>query len=80
MAFTFLRLREVLRRRGISRSTHYDDIDKGLYTKAVPLRTRAIGWPDYEVDALNAALIAGKSDDEIRALVQELTDKRQFAS
>jgi prophage regulatory protein len=33
-------------------------------------------WPDYEVDAINAARIAGTSDDEIRERVKSLHAKR----
>uniref|UniRef100_A0A2X0QVD7 Phage transcriptional regulator, AlpA n=1 Tax=Candidatus Nitrotoga fabula TaxID=2182327 RepID=A0A2X0QVD7_9PROT len=38
---------------------------------------RATGTPDYEVDALIAARIAGKSDEEIRALVIRLEAARK---
>jgi hypothetical protein len=29
-----------------------------------------VGWPAHELDAIAAARIAGKSEDEIRALVK----------
>ena len=35
-----------------------------------------MGWPDYEVEAVNAARIAGKTDDEIRVLVEYLQGQR----
>ena len=41
------------------------------------LGARAVGWPAGEVSAVNAARIAGKSDDDIRALVASLELKRQ---
>lgn len=41
------------------------------------LGPRCVGWPAHEVAALNAARIAGKSDDEIRILVQELESARK---
>lgn len=74
-----LRLPEVLKRRGRSRSSHYADIKSGLFVKPVLIGLRAIGTPDNEVDALNAARIAGKSDDEIRALVVNLEAARKVA-
>ena len=80
MAYIILRLAEVIRRRGISRTTHYEDMEKGLYTKPVPIHTRVVGWPEYEEDALNAARIAGKTNDEIRDLVKELMNNRKFAA
>jgi prophage regulatory protein len=48
-----------------------------LWTKQVNLGTRCVGWPAGEVSALNAARIAGKSDDEIRALVVKLEAARK---
>lgn len=51
-------------------------IKAGLLTKPVPIGARAVGWPDYEVEAINAARIAGKTDDEIRALVEHLQGQR----
>ncbi|MCB8747715.1 AlpA family transcriptional regulator [Rhodoferax sp. U2-2l] len=48
----------------------------GLLTKPVQLGPRSVGWPDYEVKAINTARIAGKSDDDIRGLVGRLHAKR----
>lgn len=48
----------------------------GLLTKPVHLGPRSVGWPDYEIQAVNAARIAGKSDDDIKALVIRLHGKR----
>ena len=56
----------------ISRSTFYAQVHLGLLPKLVKLGQRAAGLPDYEVKAIANARIAGKSDDEIRALVQRL--------
>ena len=77
--FSFLRLRAVLKRRGLSRSSHYADIRAGLYTRGVPIGQRAVAYPDYEVDLLNAARIAGNSDDEVRSLVLKLHAARCVA-
>lgn len=80
MVTTILRLTTVLRERGNrSRSAHYLDIQQGLFTRPVRIGLRAVGWPASEVTALNAARIAGKSDDEIRALVVKLTAARKAA-
>lgn len=74
---TILRLPAILKRRGRSRSAHYADIKAGLFVKPVLIGVRAVGTPDKEVDALNAARIAGKSDEEIRALVVKLEAARK---
>ena len=75
-----LRMPEVLRMRGRSRSAHYLDIQQGLFTPPVPIGLRAVGWPADEVSVLNAARIAGRSDDEIRGLVAKLKVARKAAA
>ena len=69
---TILRRKQVEARTGFSRSTIYLRICQGLWPKPVSLGPRAVGWPAAEVSAINAARIAGKSDDDIRALVTSL--------
>jgi prophage regulatory protein len=59
-----------------SNASIYNLIREGLWTKPVPIGQRSVGWPDYEVRALNAARIAGKTGDEIRELVDRLHAKR----
>ena len=51
-------------------------IRAGLFTTGVAIGQRAKGWPDYEAQAIAAARVAGKSDDEIRQLVKSLHAKR----
>ena len=72
-----LRLPSVLHKRGKSRSAHYLDIKNRLFTQPVRIGLRSVGWPSHEVDALNAARIAGKSDEEIRTLVAKLEAARK---
>ncbi|MBI5716619.1 MAG: AlpA family phage regulatory protein [Burkholderiales bacterium] len=79
MTHTILRLPAVLKRRGKSRSAHYADIKAGLFVKPVKLGLRARGTPEDEVEVLNAATIAERSEDEIRTLVQKLEAARKAA-
>lgn len=69
---TLLRRKQVEALSGYSRSTLYLRIGQGLWPKPVALGQRAVGWPAGEVESLNAARIAGKSDEEIRKLVTRL--------
>lgn len=78
-ALTILRRRQIEVETGYSRSTLYLRIAQGLWTKQVSLGARAVGWPAAEVDALNAARIAGKTDTDIRALVLRLEAARAGA-
>ena len=80
MPQTIFRLPAVKSESGYSRSTIYLRIAQGLWTKQVSLGPRSVGWPAHEVAALNAARIAGKSDEEIRALVKRLETARKSAA
>lgn len=51
-------------------------VRSGLLTKPIQLGPRSVGWPDYEVQAITTARIAGQSDDDIRRLVDRLHAKR----
>lgn len=77
MIQTILRLPEMKQHSGYSRSTIYLRIKQGLWTKPIHLGPRAVGWPESEVAALNAARIAGKSDEDIRELVTMLESSRK---
>ncbi len=80
MTPTIYRLPAVKSASGYSRSTVYSRIAQGLWTKQVSLGPRCVGWPENEVAALNAARIAGKSDDDIRTLVVKLEAARKTAA
>ncbi len=80
MPQTIFRLPAVKTESGYSRSTIYLRIAQGLWTKQVILGPRCVGWPAHEVAALNAARIAGKTDEEIRALVLKLEAARKVAA
>lgn len=79
MPKTILRLPAVLSECGLSRSTLYLRITQGLWTKPISLGGRSVGWPSSDVSFLNAARIAGKSDQEVRQLVQSLEAARSKA-
>ena len=79
MMHTILRIPDVKSKSGLSRSTIYLRIAQGLWTKPVSLGGRAVGWPSDEVAAINAARIAGKTDEEVRALVAKLEVSRKAA-
>ena len=72
-----LKMPQVLAQRARSSSSHYRDIQSGLFTKPVNLGERAVGWPTSEVSILTAAQVAGLTEDEIRNLVVELHAKRK---
>ena len=59
-----------------SHASIYTAIKAGLFTTGVSIGQRSKGWPSYEVQAINEARIAGKSEAEIRELVSRLHAKR----
>lgn len=72
-----LRLPAVLAARGRKKSAHYADVAADLFTAPVAIGARAVAWPESEVEALNAARIAGRSEAEIRELVRQLEAARK---
>lgn len=77
MLHTILRHPALRAESGYSRSTIYLRIKEGLWVRPIRLGPRAVGFPASEVDALNGARIAGKTDAEIRELVKALHAKRK---
>ncbi len=72
-----LRLKGVMSRTGHgSHSTIYDRIKRGLFPRPVSIGSRAVGWPESEVEAINTAHIAGADENAIRALVERLHKQR----
>lgn len=59
-----------------SHASIYNAIKAGLFTKPVQIGQRSVGWPSDEVQAINAARIAGQSETEIKELVIRLHAKR----
>ena len=55
-----------------SHASIYTAIHAGLFVMPVAIGQRSVGWPSEEVKAINTARIAGKSDADIRALVDQL--------
>lgn len=78
---SILRMSKVKEETGhASHSSVYTEIHDGLFTVPVLIGQRAVGWPDYEVNAINAARIRGDSDDQIRELVNKLHSARMAGS
>lgn len=57
-------------------SSWYEWIAAGLMTPGVTIGARSVAWPDHELQAIAAARIAGKTDAEIKTMVQDLVAAR----
>lgn len=77
MPIVMLRPKAIWTRLGCSRSGGYDKIKKGLLPPLIPLGPKSSALTEDEVEAINAARRAGKSDDEIRRLVRQLIAARK---
>ncbi|MYA33759.1 MAG: AlpA family transcriptional regulator [Gemmatimonadales bacterium] len=67
MRVRILRLPEVQRRTGLSRSTIYVRLDQGRFPKPVSLGARAVGWIESEVDEWIRERIAESRGDSMAA-------------
>ncbi|PSW02558.1 helix-turn-helix transcriptional regulator [Photobacterium lipolyticum] len=70
------RMPKVIKRYGLSRSTFYTRIKDGLIPPPVSLGNRAVAWVEQENTTVLTAMIAGKSKEEIKALVRSLIKER----
>nr|WP_321459441.1 AlpA family transcriptional regulator [uncultured Vibrio sp.] len=66
MSHKIIRLPEVKQRTGLSRSTIYLRMSKGLFPKSISLGGRAVGWVEMDVDFWVSECIATSKggDDE----------------
>ena len=80
MEIQMLRKPDVLKRTARGHASHYSDITNGLMTEPVRIGSQSVAWPDYEIEAITRARIAGKTDDEIRSLVRDLHARRKVAA
>lgn len=72
-----IRINEVKSKTGNkASSTLYGRVEDGTLPPPIKIGPRASGWIESEIDAVNAARIAEKSEDEIRELVISLISKR----
>jgi len=72
-----IRRPEKLLRTGRSKSSNYNDEKQGLCVPPISIGPRAVAYVEHEVKAVIQARIAGKTNDEIKALVAELIAQRK---
>lgn len=77
---SFARLPGVIDQSGLSRSSIYDLVQRGLFPPPVKAGPKLALWVRSEVSAWCAAQIAGKSEDEIKDLVVSMIEARKDAA
>mgnify|MGYP000072936531 FL=1 len=60
-----MRLKEIIEKTGLSRSTIYNLISKGEFPKQVDLGARSVGWVDTEVEEWLLAKIENRNSGVI---------------
>jgi|Cruoilmetagenom7_1024161.scaffolds.fasta_scaffold13528_4 prophage regulatory protein len=73
---SMLRLPDVMQATGLSRASVYLYAQNGLLTRPIKIGERSAAWPESEIDAINRARIAGKSENDIKVLVTKLLRER----
>ncbi|RUP35576.1 MAG: transcriptional regulator [Curvibacter sp.] len=74
-----LRTAEVLRRLGLrDRKTLESRVRAGMWVRPVKVGERAIAYPAQEVATVLAARAVGKTNREVRALVEQLHAQREL--
>jgi len=68
---------DVLSQFGFSNTSLHGRLKAGLMPPSIQLGPRAVGWVQGELDAVLAAMVAGRSDQQLRDLVASLVDQRQ---
>jgi prophage regulatory protein len=76
MPTKMMRVHAVTSSRGLSKSKIYADIKNGLFLPPVAIGPRARAWAEHEVDSINRAYLAGKSEADIRIVVADLIAAR----
>jgi predicted DNA-binding transcriptional regulator AlpA len=76
MTDTFLSPRDTANRLSVSKSTLYLLVQKGFLPPPVNLPVRRVCWRQSEIDAMQDALVAGQSHEQLRELAASLTAKR----
>ena len=73
---TLLRMPDVIKRTGFSKTTIYNKINEGIFPQRIRVGLRAMAFIGSELDAYLNALIQGKSNEQIKVLITELVSKR----
>jgi prophage regulatory protein len=76
MPTKMMRLQAVTSSIGLSKSKIYADIKNGLFLPPVAIGPRARAWGEHEVDSVNRAYLAGKTEAEIRRVIADLIAAR----
>jgi prophage regulatory protein len=73
----YLSIKDVCKRLSRGYSSIDNDVIAGLITPPVKIGGKLKFWPQFEIDTLLAARMAGKDNEEVKEIVKSLNGKRQ---
>lgn len=72
-----LRMPAVRQKSGYASATSvYNLVRNGTFTRPVQIGPKTVGWPEHEVDAINAARVGGIQEEQLKELVRKLHAQR----
>lgn len=63
MSMKLIRIKDVMDRTGLARSTIYKYISEGKFPKPIKLGSRAVAWVETEIDGWIQASIEGRDEE-----------------
>jgi prophage regulatory protein len=75
-SMTVLRLPQVKARTGLGRSSIYAQQGAGVFPPCIRIGARAVGWLEYEIDAVVRAWSIGATTNALKTYVAELVTAR----
>lgn len=72
-----LRKPEVIKMTGLSSTSLFEKQKSGLFPTSISLGSRAVGFIEFEIQALLAARAAGHTDEQVKELVTLMIAKRK---
>lgn len=73
-----IRKHQVMELIGCSKSTLYNRVKDGLWPTPISLGARRVGFVLFECETVLSAMIAGKTSEQIKQLVQSLIEQRKM--
>ena len=72
-----IRMKEMQNIYALGKTCAYERVKSGLLPQPISLGGRSVGYPLSEVNTVLKAMIRGDSEEQIKALVIELTEQRK---
>lgn len=72
-----LRVREAIKKTGLSKSTFYEKVKEGVFPKPIKIGKTSL-WIEEEIDTVLRAYAAGMPETQIKRIVKRLEQQRKM--